>query len=48
MFRKNQVIQVQRGANLDEIYLVKSNKNPSDVGTRPSRVTLDDVGPDSL
>ena len=43
MFHKNRVIQVRRGTNLDEIYHVKSAENQIDLGTRPSRLTLDDV-----
>ena len=48
MFHKNRVIQIRRGTNLNELYHVKTSENPSDVGTRPGKVTLDDVGPDSL
>ena len=48
MFHKNRVIQIRRGTSLDDLYHVRSAENPSDVGTRPGKVTLGDVGPDSL
>jgi hypothetical protein len=47
IFHRNRVIQVRRGTNLDDLYHCRTDHNPSDVGTRPSKVTLADVGPDS-
>ena len=47
MFQKNRAIQVRRSINLDNIYHVKTDHNPSDVGTRPGKVTAADVGPGS-
>ena len=34
--------------DLDTLYHVISEANPSDVGTRPSLITEKDVGPDSI
>ena len=47
MFHRNRVIQIRRGTDLDQLYHVTSSQNPADLGTRPSKVTLDDVGPNS-
>ena len=48
MFHRNRVIQIRRGTNMDELYHVKTDENPSDIGTRPEKVAIDDVGPDSV
>ena len=47
MYHRNRVIQIQRGIQLEQIYHVTSSQNPADIGTRLSKVTMDDVGPDS-
>ena len=48
MFHRNRVIQIRRGTAMEELYHVKTAENPSDIGTRPDKVTLQDVGPDSM
>ena len=47
IFHRNRVIQVRRGTNLDDLYHCRTDQNPSDVGTRPNKVTPADVGPES-
>ena len=47
MYHRNRVIQIRRVTQLDQLYHVTSSQNPADIGTRPSKVTLDDVGPNS-
>ena len=47
MYHRNRVIQIRRGTDLDSLYHVTSSQNPADIGTRPSKVTLEDVGPNS-
>ena len=47
MYHRNRVIQIRRGTELDQLYHVISNQNPADVGTRPCKVSIDDVGPNS-
>ena len=47
MFHRNRVIQIRRGTNLADMYHCKTDHNPSDIGTRPAKVTLSDVGPNS-
>ena len=47
MFHRNRVIQIRRGTELNHLFHVVSNQNPADIGTRPSKVTMQDVGPDS-
>ena len=47
IFQRNRAIQVRRSMDLDDIYHVRTEFNPSDVGTRPGKVTLEDVGPGS-
>ena len=47
MFHRNRVIQIRRGTSLDDMYHCRTDHNPSDVGTRPAKVTLSDVGPNS-
>ena len=48
LFHRNRTDQIRRAVDLDTLYHVVSEANPSDVGTRPSVVTEDDVGPDSI
>ena len=40
-------MQDWRGTDLDRIFHVISEQNPSDLGTRPDLVTENDVGPNS-
>ena len=47
LFHRNRVLQIRRGTDLDSVYHVRTEHNPADSGTRPSKVTLADVGPDS-
>ena len=47
MFQRNRAIQVRRSMELTDIYHVKTECNPSDVGTRPDKVKVSDVGPGS-
>ena len=47
IFHRNRVNQIKRSVDTKDLYHVKTDSNPSDVGTRPSKVTLADVGPDS-
>ena len=43
LFHRNRALQVRRSVDLDKMYHVNTNHNPSDVGTRPDLVTIDDV-----
>ena len=47
LFHRNRVLQILRGTPLDALYHVKTNFNPSDLGTRPSKVTVEHVSPAS-
>ena len=47
LFHRNRVLQVRRGMELEELYHVRTDKNPADCGTRPEKVKLCDVGPSS-
>ena len=47
IYHRNRVVQIRRGTELSQLYHVKSEFNPSDCGTRPANVTLEDVGPGS-
>ena len=47
IYHRNRSIQIRRSVNLDELYHVKTEFNPSDCGTRPSSVSLSDIGPGS-
>ena len=47
LFHRNRVLQVRRGTDLENVYHVRSEFYPADCGTRPSKVKLSDVGPDS-
>ena len=46
-FVRNRVIQVRRATDLENMYLVTTDQNPADVGTRPELVTLADVQEES-
>ena len=47
LFHRNRVLQVRRGTELEDLYHVRTDQNPADCGTRPSKVKLTDVGPNS-
>ena len=47
LFHRNRVMQIRRGTDLDTVYHVQTDFNPADCGTRPHKVKLSDVGPNS-
>ena len=47
IFHRNRVMQIRRSSELGHLYHVKTEENLADLGTRPDRVKLADVGPDS-
>ena len=47
LFHRNRVLQIRRGTELENVFHVRTEFNPADCGTRPSKVTFTDVGPDS-
>ena len=47
IFQRNRAIQIRRTVNLANLFHVRSDSNPSDIGTRPEKITLNDVGPGS-
>ena len=47
MFHRNRVIQIRRATALENLYHVKTEENLADLGTRPEKVKLSDVGPES-
>ena len=47
IFHKNRAVQIRRSVELNDLYHVRTDVNPNDVGTRPSKVTMSDVGPGS-
>ena len=47
LFHRNRVVQIRRGTELDNVYHVRTEYNPADCGTRPSKVTVADLGPGS-
>ena len=42
-----QILQVRKGTNMEDVFHVKTECNPADCGTRVDKVKLTDVGPDS-
>ena len=47
LFHRNRVLQIRRGTDLNNVYHVRTEANPADCGTRPAKVKLSDIGPDS-
>ena len=47
VFHRNRAVQIRRSVELEDLFHVRTDVNPSDVGTRPDKVTLADVGPGS-
>ena len=47
LFHRNRVLQIRRGTEMENVFHVKTEYNPADCGTRPSKVKISDVGPDS-
>ena len=48
LFHRNRTVQIRRAVDLKKLYHVVTDSNPADVGTRPSLVTEEDVGPESV
>ena len=48
LFHRNRCNQVRMNTSLDKIFHIRTEYNPSDLGTRPSKVQETDVGPDSV
>ena len=47
MYHRNRVIQIRRSSELENIFHVKTDENLADLGTRPEKVKVSDVGPES-
>ena len=47
LFHRNRVLQVRRGTDLEDVFHVRTESNPADCGTRPEKVSLSDIGPNS-
>ena len=47
LFHRNRVLQIRRGTELETVYHCKSEYNPADCGTRPDKISLTDIGPES-
>ena len=47
IFHRTRVLQIRRFTPLEQLYHVKTDHNPCDTGTRPEKVTLESVGPES-
>ena len=48
IFHRNRAIQIRRSVEKQDLYHVRTDANPSDIGTRPEKVTIADVGPGSV
>ena len=48
MFNKNRVVQIRRGTNIEDLYHVRTEFNCADIGTRPGKVSIQDVIPGSV
>ena len=48
LFHRNRTVQIRRGVELENLYHVISEANPTDIATRPDLVKDEDVGPDSI
>ena len=47
LFHRNRVVQVRRGSDLSYLYHIRTEENLADLGTRPEKVRISDIGPDS-
>ena len=48
LYHRNRTIQIRRGTELSQLYHLETENNPADFGTRPEKVKLSDVGPNSI
>ena len=48
IFHRNRANQIKRSVDKKDLFHVRTDANPSDIGTRPEKVTLADVGPGSV
>ena len=46
-FHRNRVVQIRRSVDLRNLFHIKTKYQPCDLGTRPSKVSAEDVGPES-
>ena len=47
MWVRNRIIQIRRGTELSNLYYVGTEHNVADIGTRPEKRSIEDIGPDS-
>ena len=47
LFHRNRVMQIRRGTELETAYHIRTENNPADCGTRPDKVKIGDIGPES-
>ena len=47
MFHRNRVVQIRRGSEMSSLFHVATEENLADLGTRPEKIRLTDIGPDS-
>ena len=47
IFHSNRVIQIRRGSDMSCLYHVVTEENLADLGTRPEKIKLSDIGPNS-
>ena len=42
-FHRNRVVSIRRAVELQDLYYVKTDENPADCGTRPDKVSIEDI-----
>ena len=47
LYHRNRSIQIRRAMNIENLYHLGTEWNPRDIGTRPERVKIADMGPGS-
>ena len=48
LFHRNRVMQTRFNTDLEKLFHIRSEFNPSDIGTRAEKVRDDDIGPESV
>ena len=47
IFHRARVLQIRRGTSIDKLFHVRTDHNQCDIGTRPEKLNIASVGPDS-
>ena len=48
LYHRNRVVQIRFHTDIDKLFHLRTDFNPADIGTRPEKVRVGDIGPESV